>query len=259
MTGEVDAPATSVPPWCAFPEVHPTSIGWRMGAPEEHLMRWVRYVEPLSPEGRLAALVSWPAAPRPWRAHVERLLAWGQPGGPLVEEGRADTEGYVANDIAFTIWLGLSDRDHHRPWADGLTPAETARFNSRELTYRVWALRARPNVGQSATLPEGWRSLVDFAGDDSHQPLARSAWDLLVEGLVANGYPAPFWIANPRADALVVDSDDDRYPSYEEVWWSWFYDTIDDAVMWNRYATHFDRAPASPAVLEGIERHLGGR
>ncbi|WP_221091551.1 hypothetical protein [Deinococcus aquaedulcis] len=66
---------TVPPPWVMYPEIHPHSIGWRMGEGEHHMWVWHNWRRelPWTEEERLSYLRAFPARPA-WLGHVMVFL-----------------------------------------------------------------------------------------------------------------------------------------------------------------------------------------
>jgi len=54
------------PPWVAFPDTHPYSIHWRMGAGEYHVMLWAKWWDDqrFDEASRIEYFRRWPPPPR---------------------------------------------------------------------------------------------------------------------------------------------------------------------------------------------------
>ena len=94
MTAEIDRLIREYgavpPPWVAFPDTHPYSICWRMGAGEGHIMVFGHWWQNqnVSEDERIAYFRKWPPPPR-W-------LAWMTNAVWDVESDDEDEETYLA-------------------------------------------------------------------------------------------------------------------------------------------------------------------
>ncbi|CEJ89481.1 hypothetical protein VHEMI05322 [[Torrubiella] hemipterigena] len=65
------------PPWYAFPEIHPYSIGWRMGSGEGYLWAydvwWPKTKDSMDEEARIAYFLRFPPPPQFMRWMMEWL------------------------------------------------------------------------------------------------------------------------------------------------------------------------------------------
>lgn len=102
---------TVPPPWVVFPDIHPYSVGWRMGVGEGFLLLWGAWWErqAQSEPDRVAYFRRFPPPPRWLEWMLDALWSLN-----LGEEDEPDLDPYFAHADA----LGFGTRDDERDLDD---------------------------------------------------------------------------------------------------------------------------------------------
>ncbi len=157
-----------VPPWEKYPTYEKYTIGWRMGAGEDYIHSWYRFVSKL-PEAydtRFAYLKRHRPAPVNWSDRVLDVL--------YPNEGYDDYESEISNkDQNKLIQLGLIEQDAAYnswisqqvqiawPWHTFDTPQDAARYSTRDFWFFSRQLKAAREKGKVAfeRIPDNWKSV----------------------------------------------------------------------------------------------------
>ena len=94
------------PPWLAFPQLECGSTGWRMGAGEEYMYKWVAWHSQLAPEEKQAYQELFPS-PLPWQRLSE--------SGPMLRKGH----------LTLPLWQEGGRPKYDRQWAMAAKAAGT--------------------------------------------------------------------------------------------------------------------------------------
>jgi hypothetical protein len=166
----VATPAVDLaPPWARFPTYERYTIGWRMGAGEDYLVRWWAFVTtlPADEASRRAYLRRHPPAPFTWAERVAQVLrpraaddgdGDGDDDGSDVEAAHARrialaADGLIAEDVAYRTWRA-TQAELAWPWAWVDTPV-----------YRRDLLRAGNDIAGPALIEEHASTTVVQPGD----------------------------------------------------------------------------------------------
>ena len=251
------------PPWARFPAFTRYTINWRMGAGEDWLHMWRRWLERTpDPAERRDYLRRHPRAPRTWADLVYAIL---RPGTSSMKYDEANTpalidEGLVGDDVAFDAWVGALTRQHGgvgRIWHDD-DPAGTLRYSPRALGFCArWALLERQKDPSGGWLddrmppPEAWASFAvatatgEVGDTDANRAEAERRglaprWPDVDEGLsrasvelAAAGAPAAPWAFAIAADSCVQSYEMDM--GYADAWVLWLTTNADDPTTLTRY------------------------
>lgn len=238
------------PPWARFPTYERYTIGWRMGAGEDYLVRWWAFVTtlPADEASRRAYLRRHPPAPFTWAERVAQVLRPratddgdrdGDDDGSDVEAAHARrialaADGLIAEDVAYRTWRA-TQAELAWPWAWVDTPVAAARYWTRDLWFwsRHLAERRAARDVPRVDAPSAWAAIADVILGAPAGPIDPGAGlASLARGLAAGRVVAP-WQAG-----LAVDDFSDSYEigmGYVDAFRLWAGAAFDDAPTLERY------------------------
>ena len=76
IAAELGEHGAMLPPWRKYPDMHPYSIGWRMGGGEWYLMIWSRWAAGRSREEQVAYFRGYAPIPVEWADWVAGALGF---------------------------------------------------------------------------------------------------------------------------------------------------------------------------------------
>ncbi len=252
LPDQLDARGDLAPPWARFPEYERYSIGWRMGAGEAWLSFYHAFLAtvPATYQARLAYLRRHPPAPYSWwrtvwhTLHPDAVEEDDEDGDDeAAEEARAQAlraslleAGLIASDIASHTWLNArADDPIAWPWAQGDSPEEVARYNTRELWFwsrQVAALRAQGSLKLDA-LPASWQALRPAlaSGQRDGADLSRGLWTLTLM-MCAGEVVAPWRLGLTPED---FEESFELEMRYTDAFNLWVMSAFDDQPHWQAY------------------------
>lgn len=232
------------PPWAICPTLERYTIGWRMGYGEGAMYAFSTFLDGIGPslEARLALLKRHPPAPYTWADWIDGVLF--NPDNRLDDWSPSDPEarlrldwqiqqGLIASDIAYPTWVAKLQGRQRLPWEDSPateSPAETARYNTREFAFISRQLSEHP-------LPEppiAWRL---------SEPVPPSQGLLCLAQQLLSGQVRPPWEFGLETDAFKDTYDDDM--GYADAFRLWTVSAFDDAEHFQRYLGSFSNPPQS--------------
>ncbi|MBL8620638.1 MAG: hypothetical protein JNK64_05015 [Myxococcales bacterium] len=267
MTTAVDV----APPWARFPTYERYTIGWRMGAGEDYMVRWWAFVAALPPDEatRRGYLRRHPPAPFTWAELVDQVLRPRTDGDDADDADDDDdgagvdarharraalaADGLIAEDVAYRTWRA-TQAELAWPWAWADTPIAAARYWTRDLWFWSRHLAERRAAGDVPRVdaPPAWAAIAEVICGAPPAPIDPDAGlASLARGLAAGHVVAP-WQAGLAIDGF-ADSYDDAM-GYVDAFRLWAGAAFDDAPTRERYLA----ATAMPAGWRAwIDAQLG--
>lgn len=256
LAEHLDTQGDLAPPWEKFPHYERHTIGWRMGTGESWLMFFNVFLDklPKDYETRLAFLRRHAKAPYTWSDWVHDTL---YPDGSKdditaddfdgddidqFEQRRKESRctelvdlGLVGTDVAYFNWRN-KQTSLQWPWEDSETPADAARYNTRELWYwSRWVDELRTQGGLPAfDAPAEWREIVEIIRTGKTVDIVpKEGLVSLARCLAAGNVIAPWQIGlspNDFDDSFEMDM------GYVDAFRLWGMSIFDDPPMIDRYA-----------------------
>jgi hypothetical protein len=252
----LDAQGDLAPPWEAFPNYERYTIGWRMGRGEDWLCFWWVFLESLGPDrdGRLAYLRRHAPAPCCWSDNVWSVLHPSEAHDTeILESQRAwlREQGLIAPDVAYATWR-KAQKTLSWPWSWNETPADAARYATRDLAFwsrHVAELRAAGTLAVTEA-PTAWAAVLEAVHRGAATVDPAQGLLSLSCALGAGEVPPP-WQLGLRPEEFQDSFAHDM--GYVDAFRLWVMSVFDDAEIVARY---LDRAPPPAPWKPWVEQHF---